>query len=462
MECDNAKPNVLLVDDDELFVRSLARAIERRTSVFNCHAAVNEQQAKELTEKFHPEVIIVDLALDSKRGPESGLSLIPLLLKVEDCARILVLTGNGGVSWGVRSINAGAASFLEKPVDHDHLVALINDAATVSRLMSKNKDNSNESLANLAALGLATRSEKMKKVLEQVAFAVSTLQPVLLCGETGVGKGIVAQAIHRGSRRCDQPFLRSQPSFGSHDLIASELFGHTRGAFTGATEARTGLIEAANGGTLFLDEVDSLPHPTQVALLHVLQEREFQKVGSYKTYKSDFRLIAATNTPFEQLTEGSKLRTDFYHRIAQTVIHIPPLRERRADIPSLAREFVRRLAVEDKSGTVCDLANETIAWLTGQAWPGNVRELQATVERGYSRAQYHQRRFITLADLQSPIAPAENSADAPLSQQLRIYELSIASYVFAKNRNNYAVTARQLGIDRKRLRRILARAECVL
>ena len=461
MESNSEKTNVLLVDDDQSLVNTIRRDICRRAEAFTCHVAYSAYQAKQVVENVHPEVIVLDLNLDPCNGPEGGLSLITELLKVEDCARILVLTGQCEGDWGVRCINAGAASFIEKPAEPNHLLALLNDAATVSRLMRKNKDNS-DMLTSMAGFGLATRSDAMKKAIELINFAASTSQPVLLCGETGVGKGIVANVIHRASKRCDKPFLRSQPSFGSHDLIASELFGHTKGAFTGATEARTGLIEAANGGSLFLDEVDSLPHPTQVTLLNVLQDKEFQKVGSHKTYRSDFRLIAATNTPFELLRDGSKLRFDFYQRIAQAVIHLPPLRNRRADIPFLAREFVRRLAEDDESGTVCDLAPESIAWLTGQPWPGNIRELQATVERGYAHARYHEKRFITLADLQAPVAPETNSVDATLGELLQTYELMIASTAFAQHQKNYAATARQLGIDHKRLRRILARGECAL
>ena len=461
METNSGKPNVLLVDDEQVLTNTLRRDISRATDSFMCHTANSPHQAKELVQKIHPEVIVLDLSLDPHIGPEGGLSLITELLKVEDCARVLVLTGQSEGEWGVRCINAGAASFLEKPPEINHLVALLNDAATVSRLMRKNKDNS-DVLTSMAGFGLATRSEEMKKAVELVNFAASTSQPVLLVGETGVGKGIIASVIHRASKRCDKPFLRSQPSFGSHDLIASDLFGHTKGAFTGATEMRIGLIEAANGGSLFLDEVDSLPHSTQVALLNVLQDKEFQRVGSHKTYRSDFRLIAATNTPFELLKDGSRLRFDFYQRIAQTVIHIPPLRNRRADIPSLAREFVRRLAEDDKNGTVCDLARESIAWLCGEPWPGNIRELQATVERGYGHAQYHQKRLITLADLQATGVPPTTTVEATLSEQIRVYELTIATNALLKHKNNYAAAARQLGIDHKRLRRILARAECAL
>ena len=454
--------NVVFIDDDKTFVGFISRAVARRTSEWNCHTALSEAEALRLVERVQPEVIVLDLALNSGRGPEDGLALMPKLFAVVDCARILVLTGHGDDSSGIRCINAGAASFLVKPPDTDHLVALIEDGMRVARLARSSKENSIGALSGVAAAGLITRSDNMKHVIEHICFAASTPQPVLICGETGVGKGVIAHAIHRASERNAKPFIRMQPNFGSHDLITSELFGHTRGAFTGASDNRVGLIQDADGGSLFIDEVDSLPQQTQIALLNVLQEKEFHRIGSGKTYRSDFRLISATNMPFDALTDGGPLRPDFYHRIAHTVIHIPPLRERRADIPDLAREFVSRLTADDEHSPVCGIANDAFTWLSSQPWPGNVRELQATVERGYSHAKYHERRFIQLSDLKAPLPPKEIPLDRTLAEQLRTYELTIVSSVFIKNHQNYSATAKALGIDRKRLRRILSRAECAL
>lgn len=451
------KANVLFVDDDQTFLRQLTRSVEHRTSAFQCHVAVCEVQAIDIAERIEPEVVVLDLGLDGGE-PESGLRLLEKLLLLLDSTRMLILTGRSEEEWGVRCLNAGAASFLCKPIDCDHLIALIEDGINVSRLMRAQKADADDKLTAIAALGLSTRSPRMKKVLEQVLFAAATPQPILLCGETGVGKGVIAQAIHRGSSRSEGPFVRAQPSYGSHDLVSSELFGHTRGSFTGANEGRTGLIEEANGGTLFLDEVDALPHQTQVALLNVLQEKEFLRIGSNKKYRSDFRLISATNTPYEQL-QGSKLRSDFFHRIAHDVIHIPALRERRDDIPLLAGELLNKLAAENGGGKALKLTSESCIWLSSQPWPGNVRELYATVESGYMRAKYHGRSFITVSDFQKTYNPPDAPLDTSLSEQLRVYELSVACTVFANNRQNYSATARALGIDRKRLKRILARAE---
>ncbi len=459
-QMDNEKAHVLFIDDEETFTRQLIRSAALRRSAFECHSANNETQAIQVAERIKPDVIVLDLGLSG--GPESGLSLIPKLFEVTDCARLLVLTGHGDAEWGIRSINAGAASFVPKPVDFDHLAALIDDGINVARLMRATRGKNSELLAGIAALGLTTQSEKMLKALEQVAFAAATPQPVLLCGETGVGKGLVAQAIHKASKRRSRPFVRMQPSFASHDLIMSELFGHMRGSFTGASDSRTGLIEEAHGGTLFLDEIDTLPQQTQIALLEVLQEKEFKRMGSNRTIKSDFRLISATNLPFESLLEGSRLRMDFYHRIAHTVIHIPPLRERRADIPQLAQDYVSKLASEDECSVVYGLTHEACSWLAAQPWPGNVRELHAMVERGYSQAHYFARRSIRVSDFQAPPPPKFENGGTSLSEQLHIYELTIVSSVFAKTGHNYTETAKALGIDRKRLKRILARTECHL
>lgn len=450
--------NVLVIEDDEAAARSVIRSLKHRSDDHVYHAAHNEREAILLAKRIEPEVIVLDLSIDPTRGPESGLSLIPRLFQFSDSARIIVLTGMSADDWGIRAINAGAASFVCKPHDADHLSALVDDGISVARLMRGHRAAEDEMLVALEELGLSTKSEVMAKALEQVAFAASHPLPVLLCGETGVGKGIVANAIHRASKRGTGPFVRLQPSFGSHDLIAAELFGHTRGAFTGARDARSGLIEEASGGTLFLDEIDALPNQTQVSLLHVLQEKEFQKLGSNQKCTSDFRLIAATNCPFEQLLSGDRLRSDFFHRIAHTVIHIPPLSERRADIPLLAQQFVDKLRKDGNEDVVFSLTAQASLWLSAQPWPGNVRELQASVERGYAQAHLDRRRCICIRDLHSPVPPKFECADGSLSEQLRSFELNVATTTFTKNRQNYSATARALGIDRKRLKRILARA----
>lgn len=457
---ESRKPNVLFVDDEVTVLRSIIRGIQRRTPELECHAAVCESEALSMARKFDPEVIVVDLSLDPEVGAESGISLITKLFEINDNVRIIVLTGHDNQSWGMKAINAGATSFLSKPAEFDRLLSIINDGVHVSRLQRASKNSNKDSLNSIKGLGLTSRSEKMIKVMEELAFAASTNLPVLLCGETGVGKGIIAQAIHDAGKRKSEPFVRFQPTFSSYDLVNSELFGHVRGSFTGATDNRAGLIEQADKGTLFLDEVDSLPHQTQVALLHVLQEKEFQKIGGSRVQKSNFRLISATNHPTVGCSEKSTLRLDFFHRIAQHVIHIPSLRERRSDIPYLAEYFLERLSKNDPDGTVCKLSNEVATWLSAQPWPGNVRELQATIERGFAQAKFYQRRYLKVSDVQVSASKPIEVNGGSLSDQLKCMALTITSSALEKNMHNYSATARSLGIDIKRLKKILEGAEC--
>ncbi len=454
---ENKKINILFVDDEESFVHSMMRGVSIRTTNYNLHSAFTEQDALRLTKEIQPEVIVVDLCIHGG-GPESGLSLIPKFFEINEDVRIIVLTGMSDDTWGIRCLNAGAASFLVKPVDSDRLVGLLHDTVNVSRLMRASKQNDGEARQIFESLGVSTKSNAMAEVLDQIVFATISSQPVLLCGETGVGKSFIAQTIHKAGVRAKAPFVRSQPTYGSHDLAMSEFFGHTKGAYTGATEGRRGLIEQANGGTLFIDEIDQFSHEVQVALLHVLQAKEYNVVGGNQRKVSDFRLISATNCPFEQLEKDNRLRRDFYHRIAHTVIHIPPLRERRADIPDIARSILARCVTEEQ-GNVRNFSKEALIWLTGQPWRGNIRELESVVEGGYLQAKFFNRTFVRLSDLLRRRPCKVECIEGTLSEQLRIYEMTIATNEFSKHSHNQSATARALGIDRKRLRKILSRAE---
>ncbi|MCB0319279.1 MAG: sigma-54-dependent Fis family transcriptional regulator [Bdellovibrionales bacterium] len=298
-------------------------------------------------------------------------------------------------------------------------------------------------------VALTTNSEKMLETLKQIEFASSSNQPVLLMGETGVGKGVIASAIHQGSKRTKGPFLRLSPHYGSHDLISSELFGHTRGAFTGATESRIGLVEEANRGTLFLDEVDLLPNATQVNLLHTLQEGEFSRIGSSDRRYSDFRLIAATNCLKERLLSPDTLRRDFYHRIAHLVIEIPPLRERKEDILDLAR-----LGLVTGSHIGLTFSSDVEKWLVEHEWPGNVRELLAAVSSAASRAVFRSRKVIELEDFELFLRNA-NTVQLTLEDQIAEFEAKVVKSVWLRNNCNHSATARDLGIDRRRVRRAL-------
>lgn len=451
-------PVVLLVDDDDAGLRSLASALIRRTEEFELLLAQDAASAYELASEHRPHVVVLDLSLDDSVGPESGLKLMAELVSLDPCCRVIVLTGHGGDEWGVKALEHGAASFVRKPGDTDHLLALIRDGVAYSTLRRLYYRLQAGTETPAAVAGIASRSKSMEPVLDAIAFAAHNSQPVLLVGETGTGKGVVAQIIHRAGTRGRGPFIRFLPSFSASDLVSSELFGHLRGAFTGATENRTGLIEEANRGTLFIDEVDELPHETQVLLLHVLQEQTFRKLGSTKEQRSDFRLISATNRTIEECRVTKRLRDDFFHRIAHLTIHLPPLRERLSDIPLLAPQFVNAIANRERL-PVHGLHPEAFDRLMRHHWPGNVRELQAVCEGATYRAHWANRRVIHPEDLGLDVAapPAGLRATGTFRERVQRFEEQLVLEALEGAEGNQSEAARILNLDRTSFRRILRR-----
>ena len=447
--------NVLFVDDDTQATRSLVSRIQKRSCSHTCHIAHTSEDAIKLFRQVRPEVAVVDLSLDPRRGPESGLALIEKLLQKDPCLRILVLTGHGAEHWGIKALQSGAASFLEKPINPDHLIALIEDGVRYSTLHKRHRNRMLSDTNSHQSLGILSKSNCMQKVIEQASFAVSNNQAVLILGETGTGKGVLAQALHLAQDNSG-PFIRFQPNYGSTDLAMSELFGHVKGAFTGATGARVGLIEAANKGTLFLDEVDELSQETQVALLNVLQEKTFRPVGSNQLRKSSFRLICASNRKESEIKKWSKLREDFFHRISHITINLPPLRERIEDIPLLAEQFVQDITTKEKL-SIQGLCPQTIKKLCSYDWPGNIRELQATVHRAVFKAAYSKRRFIEAQDLELSFVRLRAKGRGSLRERVKQFEIELAEDALIRNNNNQTLAARSLQLDRSSFRRILQR-----
>lgn len=448
-------PAVLLVDDDEPASRALKAALLRRAPELSISTAATAEQALELIRRDRPEAVVLDLTIEHERGPESGLGLMRSILETDPTVRALVLTGHNDDELGIRSLQEGAASFLRKPADADHLTALVRDAVSYARLKRRVFRMTPVSERLTALTGLSTKSRAMEPVIESIAYAASNRQPVLLVGETGVGKGLVAQTIHRAGSPADAPFIRFQPRFGTPDLVSSELFGHQKGAFTGAHEQRKGLLEEANKGTLFIDEVDELPLDTQVSLLHALQERTFRRLGSNKEQRSEFRLIAATNQPVEKSLKKGKLREDFYHRIAHLVIELPPLRERVEDIPDLAGLFLAQLVHRERIA-VQGFSPDALTRLCAHSWPGNVRELQAAVEGGVYRARFNERRYVEASDIKVS-KKTQSAAPASFRASVERYERQLIEDALSRTGNNQTQAAELLQLDRSTLRRILAR-----
>ena len=453
---------VLLVDDEESYLRVLLRGLSAIAPDHTYLSASTAQEAILLAQDHEPEVGVVDLMIDPSRGVDSGLELIEKLLSQSPTMRIITLTGHGSDQMGIAALHRGASSFITKPVCREHLRALIQDAISHTQLKrrAQSLEEADPSSAS-SCMSIKSRSPAMLATLENALYAASTSQPVLILGETGTGKGVIAQAIHKASKRRDRHFIRCQPSFVANDLVSSELFGHCKGSFTGALTDRMGLIEEANRGTLFIDEVDELPHQTQISLLNVLQEKVFRRIGSNKEQRSDFRLISATNRPKESLIRDKLIREDFYHRIAHCTIEIPPLRDRKEDIELIAQDVIRRLENSDNL-RVFGLSKSALAVLKNYNWPGNVRELISAVESAAFRADYKTHSFVEAEDLSLEIQNNKSIASSlsdglSFRELVRKYEDTLVRQALTRQKNNQSLAAKSLKMDRASLRRILER-----
>lgn len=449
------KPNLLIVDDDSDSVIALSRALKASGCEFPINGTTRSDQAVKRFLEDRPAVCLLDLCLTPHEGTASGFALLKEFLLRDPTVRVIILTGNGNTSIGVQALNQGAANFIEKPAELPHLLALIRDGVKQCLLKRSVIEGRAPVEARLSDL-LIAESEAMKPVLELVYQASQTQQPVLITGETGTGKGLCASVIHKVSNRRNANFLRYQPSHGSMDLVMSDLFGHCKGAFTGADSERSGLIEIANGGTLFLDEIDELPASAQVALLGVLQDKLYRPLGKSTDSFSDFRLISATNRDPVKILESGKFRQDLFYRIAHLRIDIPPLRTRKADIPALARFFLREV-VSQNNLKVFEIDQDAEMELLNFSWPGNVRELAARIEDSAYRATFLAKSTISKEILINSFSAqlTHTSSARGLLSQIEEYRYKMVADALQRNGENVAAAARELEVDRMVVRNTL-------
>lgn len=447
--------DILLVDDDADLVQSLVRVLSKLVAPRTICAAGSAKKALELCASERPSVAIIDLCLDEQRGVASGFELLTRLRAADHELRVLVLTGHGSVENGVEALRVGAASFLEKPVEPEHLAALIKDAVTHVELRRAYNELSRVRLSDLAD-GLVGISSAIERVREEIRFVASTNQPVLLLGETGVGKGVCARMIHDLSARRSRKLVHYNPSFAGGDIVHSELFGHVKGAFTGAADSRRGLILEADGGTLFIDELDAVPSDTQVMLLDVIQEQRVRPVGSDTYRKVDCRFIAATNCSLEEALARGVIRRDLHHRLAHSVVSLPALRERKEDLPVLAESVLARMRERDGINVFgCDSA--VFARCAAYSWPGNVREYQGVIENAAYRANFKGRSEILVEDLpldRSGACPESGAAPASFHEQVETFKRSLVQQALSSCGGNQVQAAALLGIDRGTIKRL--------
>ncbi|MDB4972030.1 MAG: Response regulator of zinc sigma-54-dependent two-component system [Myxococcaceae bacterium] len=369
-----SKGRVLVVDDEVDALSALAELLQE--DGFVTETAADGRRALDMLESFDPDVVLTDL----KMPVLDGLGLIAQGRPRVPHAAFVVMTAFGSIDNAVEALRAGAENYLTKPVDLEAVCALVARAcekAQLSREASDLRRRVAERFDMGRILGEHPSMQRMMKVVAQVAPSRAT---VLISGESGTGKELIAAAIHQNSPRANAPFVRLNCAALAESLLESELFGHERGAFTGAMTRREGRFQQAHGGTLFLDEVSEIPLPIQVKLLRFLQEKTFERVGGNETVTVDVRIVAATNRELRERMQEGSFREDLYYRLNVVQVDVPPLRVRKSDIPLLAHAFLRRLAA-DNNREIRGFTDEAMTCLLSYPWPGNVRELENAVER---------------------------------------------------------------------------------
>src|SRR5687768_5913902 len=362
----------VLVVDDEAAIR-FAVGDYLSSKGFEVRDADTAAGAVELFRTFSPDVIVLDFELPDG----DALSILPRLKSIDESASVVILTGHGSIDIAVECIKKGAEQFLTKPLQLDTLAVVLG--RIVSHRRTRRKENAGKSRKSGRDpdpfIGM---SPAIRKLWDEAQRVVASDSPILLQGETGSGKGVLARWLHEHGPRKEEPFVDLNCAGLSRELLETELFGHEKGAFTGATTSKEGLLEVADRGTVFLDEIGDVDPQVQPKLLKVLEEKTFRRLGETRDRRVDIRLIAASHHDLSQLVKEKKFRSDLYYRISTIPLRVPPLRERSEDIPLIARELLTRLGVADVDTSITP---EVATALQGYAWPGNVRELRNVLER---------------------------------------------------------------------------------
>ncbi len=442
------KHRILVVDDEE----KLRRVIELQLTAagYDVDKAASAEEALKLAERA--DLVLTDLKLPGM----DGLELLAAIRRQNMQAPVVVMTAFGTIEVAVQAMKTGAADFLLKPFSLDHLTAVVEKALEVRALRAENRALREELGKRYEFDNIVGRSPAMQEIFATVERVAPSRATVLLAGESGVGKDLIARAIHFHSPRRDRPFVKIDCTALPENLMESELFGYEKGAFTGANTTKPGKFEQADTGTVFLDEIGDVPASIQVKLLRILQEREFERLGSNKTRHIDVRVIAATNQDLRAALEQGTFREDLYYRLNVVPINIIPLRDRMQDIPFLAEHFLHKYAAE-AGNRVQTITPAAMSKLMSYHWPGNVRELENAIERGVVMGSGE---TLDAADIKLDNAPRPRSAGTELTlppgMTLDEYEQELIREALKRADGNKSQAARSLGLTRNALRYRLA------
>jgi DNA-binding NtrC family response regulator len=446
----STRVHILVVDDDEVTCNLLEEVLSKEG--YAVDRALNGREAIDKGERTPYDVVLTDI----KMIGVDGMEVLRAYRQKSPETIIIMMTAFGSIETAIQAIKEGAYDYVSKPFKLEEIKLTIHRALEQNRLLQENLLYRQELISKYKLENIVGRSPQMLQVYKTIARVAESRSTVLLVGESGTGKELVARAIHFSSLRVAKPFVAVDCGSLAETLLESELFGHVRGAFTGAITSKKGLFEEADGGTCFLDEVGDISLAMQAKLLRVLQEHEIKRVGGTETIKIDVRIVAATNKNLEEMVAERKFREDLFYRLNVVSLHLPPLRDRGEDIPLLADHFLRKYAAENKK-PVSRISQEALDHLLLYRWPGNVRELENVIERAVTLSHSS---IILSEDLprRLRVEPVEAPtrflpSHIPLSELEKLY----IQKVLEETGGNKKKAAEVLGIDRRTLYRMAAR-----
>jgi two-component system NtrC family response regulator len=437
------KLKLLIIEDDSSIATQMKWALAQDYEIF---LAEDRPSALEILGKERPPVVTLDLGLPPNPGEvQEGFLALAEMLSQDGLVKVIVITGQGEKGHALKAIGEGAYDFFCKPIQIDELKVVLNRAFYVSQLEREYRELQ-QRLSGESFEGMLGTSPQIQEVFSSIRKVATTEVPVLIVGESGTGKELVAQAIHRNSSRRAYPFVVINCSAIPETLLESELFGHEKGAFTGAHIQRKGRFEMARGGTLFLDEIGELSLTLQVKLLRFLEEQKIERVGGREAIVVDARVLAATNKDLNEALKEGKFREDLYYRLGVVTLSLPPLREREGDILLLATALLHRYAHENRK-KITGFTPQAIDAIKTYTWPGNVRELENRIKRAVIMAEGQK---VTPVDLELDF-PYSKYESKGLKEAREAIEKDLIQKALAKNKRNITKAAEELGISRPTL-----------
>ena len=442
------KPSILIVDDEKNAREGLARALQRQ---YDVRTADNGQTALEALRTAPVDVLLSDVRMPGM----DGLTLLQRAMAQSPQPVCIMLTAYGTIELAVEAMRRGAYDFMTKPINLDRLEILLRRALHTRSVETENQALRAQLDQKFGLTNLVGESAAMHEVFETVKQVAPARATVLITGESGTGKELIARAIHQLSPRAQGPYIPVHCAALSPTLLESELFGHEKGAFTGATERRRGRFELADGGTLFLDEIGEIDAAIQVKILRVLEERRFERVGGSETVDTDVRLVAATNRDLKKLVGEGKFREDLFYRLYVVTVHLPPLRERTGDLPLLVSHFLQHYAKEN-GREIEGITPDAMDLMTSYPWPGNVRELRNVIERMVVLSRGPK---LTVREL--PPALRDHARDSGVvlagggGLNIESAEKHLIVQALRRHEGNRGKAAQELGISRRTLHRKL-------